>query len=222
VIKINLIREARAARAAGPAGPGIVSQVGAAGPANINNMLIIGLLIAGVVIGGGYWLLKKRALSNKEEQVAARREEAQKLEAIIKEVEDFQRRKENLTKRIELINNLKKNQKGPVRVMDRISQDLPDLVWIDKMVLTGANIAVEGRGLNPNAVATFVENIKADPMFDEPEVSQITQEVVATAAKQQITVYKYQMNFNFLYTPPGSTPATTPGAPPAPGETPGQ
>jgi Tfp pilus assembly protein PilN len=104
--------------------------------------------------------------------------------------------------------------------MDRISQDLPDLVWVDRMTLAGTQIAIEGRGLNPNAVATFVENIKADPMFDEPEVSQITQEIVA----QNRIVYRYQMSFNFTYTPPGSTPAAgAPGAPAAtPGAAPGQ
>jgi type IV pilus assembly protein PilN len=219
VIKINLIREARTARAAAAA-PGVATPMAAAAPANINNMLVLALLITGLVIGGGYWLLKKRTLSSKEKQVAVRREEAQKLEAIIKEVEDFQKRKQNLEQRIALINDLKKNQKGPVRVMDRISQDLPDLVWLDRMTLNGTNIAVEGRGLNPNAVATFVENIKADPMFDEPEVSTITQEV---AGPNNIVVYKYQMAFNFTYQPPGTAPAAgQPGTAAAPGAAPGQ
>src|SRR5688572_28563715 len=107
--------------------------VAAGAPANINQVLLLACLIGGLVLAGGYWLLKKRELSSKERQVAVRREETQKLEAIIKEVEDFQKRKESLEKRIALINNLKKNQKGPVRVMDRISQDLPDLVWLDNM-----------------------------------------------------------------------------------------
>jgi len=188
----------------------------AGAPANLNSMLLVVCLIGGAVIGGGYWFWKKSVLSNREEQVAVRRAEAQKLEAIIKEVEDFQRRKESLEKRIQLINDLKKNQKGPVRIMDRISQDLPDLVWLDRMTLTGTNIAVEGRGLNPNAVATFVENIKADPMFDEPEVSQITQE----RAANNISVYRYSMTFNFTYTPPGTTPAA--GAASAPAAAAGQ
>jgi type IV pilus assembly protein PilN len=214
VIRINLIREARAARAAGVPGAAPIAAAGA--PANLNSMLLVVCLIGGVVFGGGYWFWKKSVLSNREEQVAVRRAEAQKLEAIIKEVEDFQRRKENLEKRIQLINDLKKNQKGPVRIMDRISQDLPDLVWLDRMTLTGTNIAVEGRGLNPNAVATFVENIKADPMFDEPEVAQITQE----RAANNISVYRYSMTFNFTYTPPGTTPAA--GAASAPAAAAGQ
>lgn len=209
MIRINLIREPRAARAAA-VGAAPAAAMGA--PANINNMLVVVCLLGGAVIGGGYWFWKKSVLSNREEQVAVRRAEAQKLEAIIKEVEDFQRRKENLEKRIQLINDLKRNQKGPVRIMDRISQDLPDLVWLDRMTLTGGNIALEGRGLNPNAVATFVENIKADPMFDEPEVSQITQE----RAGANITVYRYSMTFNFTYTPPGATPAAGAGTAAAP------
>ena len=92
------------------------------------------------------------------------------------------------------------------------------------MALNGTNIQVDGRGLNPNAVATFVENIKGDEMFDEPEVSQITHELAQLANQNQITVYKYGMSFNFTYTAPGSEAAApAPGAAPAAGAgTPGQ
>ena len=60
-----------------------------------------------------------------------RKAEAQKLESAINAVNDFQKKKDSLQKRIDLINQLKQNQKGPVRIMDQVSRDLPDLVWLD-------------------------------------------------------------------------------------------
>src|SRR5207249_2328002 len=159
LIKINLVREGRAVRGAG-AVPGMaaVAAVGAAAPSNINNLLVVGGLIAGAVIGGGWWVIERNKLSDRKEQVATKQVEAQRLEAIIKEVEGYQRQKDSLQKRIDLINQLKQNQKGPVKLMDRLSQDLPDLVWLDKMTMSGGLITISGRGLNPNAIANFVEN----------------------------------------------------------------
>jgi len=196
LIKINLVREGRAVRGAGAA-PGMVAaaQVAAGGETNFNNLLIIGGLVLGALIAGGWWLTEKHKLSERQDLVATKQVEAQRLEAIIKEVEEYQRRKDSLQRRIDLINQLKQNQKGPVKIMDRISQDLPDLVWLDKLTMSGGAITINGRGLNPNAIANFVENIKNDPLFEEPDLSSLAQTSVVPL------VYSFDMNFRFSYAP---------------------
>jgi len=198
LIKINLVREGRAVRGAGAA-PG-VSAAAAAGPSNVNNILIIGGLILGLLIGAGWWFLQKRALAERQETVAVKTTEAQRLESIIKEVEDYQKRKDNLQKRIDLINQLKQSQKGPVRIMDQISKDLPDLVWLDKLTMSGGVISIDGRGLNPNAIANFVENIKTDKFFEEPDLRSVTGMAVAAGGTP---VYSFNMSFKFTYAPKG-------------------
>jgi type IV pilus assembly protein PilN len=202
LIKINLVREGRAVRGAGAA-PVAAGVPGVGGPAasKLNNILVAGLLGLGVLVGLGYWFLQKRELSNREEIVAQRTVEAEKLEAIIKEVEEYQARKDNLQQRIDLINQLKQNQKGPVRIMDQISKDLPDLVWLDSMSISGGRITLAGRGLNPNAIALFIENVKNDPYFEEPTVGALTRR------GDNPPIYAFDMNFAFTYTPKGAEPA---------------
>jgi len=173
----------------------------AAGPTNLNNVFLAGGLIIGIVVAGGWWFLENRKLADRQEAVTRNQEEAKRLEQIIKEVADYQEQKESLQQRIDLINQLKQNQKGPVRLMDRISQDLPDLIWLDKMTVNGGLVTIDGRGLNPNAIANFVENIKNDPMFEEPDLGNVTQISAAPL------VYSYTMNFHFSYVPKGETAA---------------
>jgi type IV pilus assembly protein PilN len=169
----------------------------AAGPGNANNVLVVAGLILGVLIAGGWWYMQKRTLAERQETVAQKQAEATRLEQIIKDVANYQKEKDNLQKRIDLINQLKQNQRGPVQLMDHLSQDLPDLVWLDRMSVGGGVVAVDGRGLNPNAIANFVENVKNDPMFEEPDLSNVTQ-VSATPL-----VYSYSMKFHFTYVPKG-------------------
>lgn len=200
MIKINLVREGRAVRGAGAApGMAAVAAVSAAAPTNINNLLVIGGVVAGAVIGGGWWVIERNKLSDRKDQIAVKQVEAQRLEAIIKEVEGYQRQKDSLQRRIDLINQLKQNQKGPVKLMDRLSQDLPDLVWLDKMNMSGGLISLGGRGLNPNAIANFVENIKNDPLFEEPDLSSMAQVSVTPL------VYSFDMTFHFSYAPKSET-----------------
>ena len=218
MIKINLVREGRAVRGAGaaPAAATAVAVPGG-GTTNINNLLTLGLLVVGVLIAAGYWFIENRKLADRKETVRVRTAEAQKLESVIKEVEAYQKQKDNLQKRIDLINQLKQNQKGPVRIMDRISQDLPDLVWLDRMQVQGGRIILSGRGLNPNAIANFVENIKNDTYFEEPQVGSVAQVSVTPL------VYSFDMDFAFSYQPkppaaaPGTPGATSTGGPAATG-----
>jgi Tfp pilus assembly protein PilN len=194
LIKINLVREGRAVRGAGAA-TGMPSA--AAGPSGANNGLVVGGLILGILIAGGWWYMQKRTLADRQESVAQKQTEADRLAKIIKDVADYQKQKDSLQKRIDLINQLKQNQRGPVLLMDHVSQDLPDLVWLDKMAVSGGLVTIEGRGLNPNAIANFVENVKNDPMFEEPDLSSVTQVSVTPL------VYNYNMTFHFSYVPKG-------------------
>lgn len=199
MIKINLVREGRAVRGATGAPAAVPGIATAAGPGNLNNILIIGLLAVGAVVALGYWLYAKRNLANTVATMDQRKLEAQKLESAINAVNDFQKKKDSLQKRIDLINQLKQNQKGPVRIMDQVSRDLPDLVWLDTMNITSGHIALTGRGLNPNAIALFVANVKQDPFFEEPQLGTVTQQLINPP------VYTFDMDFGFTYT------AKTPG-----------
>ncbi len=195
MIKINLVREGRAVRGATGA-PAAAAAGGAAGaPGNLNNLVIIALVVLAAVVSAGWWFVVQRKLDDKQEQVSVRKRDAERLESIIKDVANYQTQKDNLQKRIDLINELKQNQKGPVRVMDRLSQDLPDLVWVDNVTIDGGKIAIQGRGLNPNAIANFVANVKGDPYFEEPNVGDVTQFSVIPP------VYSFNMEFGFSYTP---------------------
>jgi Tfp pilus assembly protein PilN len=193
LIKINLVREGRAVRGAGA----VTGMPTAAGPSGANNGLVIAGLVLGVLIAGGWWYMQKRTLAERQETVAQKQSEADRLQQIINEVAKYQKEKDSLKSRIELIKQLKQNQRGPVQLMDRVSQDLPDLVWLDKMSVSGGLVTVDGRGLNPNAIANFVENVKNDSMFEEPDLGNVTQ-VSSTPL-----VYGYTMKFHFSYVPKG-------------------
>ena len=198
MIKINLAREGRAVRGAGAAP--VAAGAPTAGGANLNNVLIAGLTIVGLLVAAGYWFWQKRERDERLETIVLREAEAKKLESIIAEVEDYQRRKDSLQNRIDLINQLKQNQKGPVRIMDQISRDLPDLVWLDNMTINSGRVSISGRGLNPNAIALFIENVKNDPYFEEPTVGAVTQVSITPQ------VYSFDMNFAFTYTAKGGVP----------------
>ena len=161
MIRINLLSEAKvvAARKRAPLIPT---------GARLNNFLFFGAFGLGLayVIVMGLMLLSRRSQLN--EEIVKARLEADRLKSIIEEVKEYEDKKASLEAKIQLINALKTNQKGPVRLMDEISKALPDLVWLTVLDVSGNQITMRGKTLSPNAVATYLENLKKSPFFAEP------------------------------------------------------
>src|SRR3954451_23016886 len=162
MIKINLLSEGKR-----PAAVRKKSAVKLEGQAIGQWMLLAGLLV-GVLALAGAWYLQNQKLEAKQKEVADAQHEVDQLASVIKEVEEYKDKKAELERKIGIINDLKANQRGPVRVMDYVSRALPELLWLDRMKMTASSIEIEGRAFNTNAVANFIENLDKVPEFDEP------------------------------------------------------
>lgn len=201
MIRINLLTEAKAAAARKKA-PLLPTG------ARLNNALFFGGLGLGllyVVIMGLTLLSRRSAL---EEEIVKARLEADRLKSIIEEVKEYEDKKASLEAKIQLINSLKTNQKGPVRLMDEISKALPDMVWLTSLDVSGNQISMKGKTLSPNAVATYLENLKKSPFFAEPVFKSLGRDAGTSGT------YSWEMTLVFN---PAAVLASAPAAPPTPG-----
>lgn len=199
MIKINLLSEGKRPAAVRKArGAGEVRDLALW-------MLLLGALL-GVLAAAGYWWYLNGKLKEKQEEVAQAQKEVDALQAVIKEVEDFKTKKKNLADKIAIINDLKSNQRGPVRVMDYISRALPELLWLDRMKMNASSIEIDGRAFNPNAVANFMDNLDKVPEFKEP---------VLKDTNAEGNVYRFSIVFDYSFVPkkPAEAAPGTPGAP---------
>lgn len=188
MIKINLVSEGKRP---------VVSRktkekLGIAGLSLSEGLFLLALLL-GVLGLAGFWWYLRGEVKDRETAIAEAEREVQELEQVLREVEDYKAKKEKLEHKIEVINELKRNQWGPVRIMDQISNSLPELLWLDRFSLRGNNVEVQGRAFNTNQVASFIENLGKVPEFQEPRLRDTT---------KQGPVYQFVITFNFAVAPP--------------------
>ena len=202
MIKINLIAEAPAAAVAKRK-----KAEGAAPGVRQGDVLLLVVLLTAVAVTGGVWysLTSERAQLKRTE--TERRAERDRLQVFIKKVEVLEARRAALQHKIEVINNLKKAQSGPVRMMDEVSKALPELVWLETLSFSGADLTLIGQAMDENAVANYIANLDASPYFSEPTLVDMTR-----ASKD---AFKFNLKCVFSPTPepmPGAeTPAETSG-----------
>jgi len=205
LIRINLLTEARAA-AAKKKGPALPTG------AKLNNLILIGGLLLGVLYVATMGLVLTSRRRHLDEEIGKAREEVARLKSIIDEVKSYEDKKKSLEEKIALINNLKTNQRGPVRLMDEVSKALPDLVWLTELQVTGNLMTLKGKTLSPNAVATYLENLKKSPFFAEPVFKNLGREPGPQG------IYNWEMTVIFTNgRPPGEAGAQSTTTAPKPG-----
>lgn len=163
MIRINLLAEAKPVKKKKG-----IAALGGAG--RLNTMLLVGAIGLALLAGIVHYLILNSQIRAQDEKIRIAQVEVTRLESVLKEVKDFEAKKARVQRKVDLINQLKQNQRGPVRLMDEVSKALPDLVWLERMECRGNSVGIGGKAFNPPAVANFLENLKRVPAFQEPKV----------------------------------------------------
>ncbi|HQZ39380.1 MAG TPA: PilN domain-containing protein [Vicinamibacterales bacterium] len=168
MIRINLLASERRQPKAGSKG----LQLG-------QKMTVIGsliLVLVAVGIGWRYWALGQMAATTERQLTEARREE-QRLSEILRQVQEFEGRREQLQQRATLIDELRRGQSAPVHIIDQVSRALPEMTWLTELRQDGFDVTMQGRCLSLTSLSDFVGNLEASRYFKRP-VEILSSEVV--------------------------------------------
>ena len=126
------------------------------------------LVLAGLVIGWRFWLVRideKRT----EAAITAAQQETQRLHSVIMQVQQFEQRKTQLQQRVTLIEQLRKEQIGPVHMLDQISIALPASLWLNEMKQTATpnEVLITGKSLSLTGLSDFVANLERSGYFQK-------------------------------------------------------
>lgn len=170
MIRINLVGEARKPVVAKPTraqGPFLEELFGGENAAAI--WLGLAATIA-LIVGGIHWWGLRGEIQGNQSVIVEKQRRVNELKEIIARVEAYERQEDELKKKIEVITQLKDNQRGPVEMMDVVSRALPELLWVDRLDQKGEAIQIDGRSFNMNAVRAFVLALDNSEFFTEPEL----------------------------------------------------
>lgn len=123
-----------------------------------------------VVIGLIAWQFfsVRGELQEVDDELTAARQEYQRLQELSERVKQFQDRRDELQLRVTLIEDLRRGQVGPVQMLDQISQNLPDSLWLTELRQDGDVLVILGRAMTLTALSDFVANLERSGYFLPP------------------------------------------------------
>ncbi len=161
MIKINLLAGAK--RAAVRKAPALKLE-GFSGSQNILLLLIMALAFS--FTGWRYYSLSAES-RRLDQDLEVARDQLKKVEDDRKAIEVLKAKKADFQKQIDIITELKNNQQVPVRLLDEVSRNLPDFLWLVSMNESDNQLTFSGRATTPNAYANFYNNLDASPFFQD-------------------------------------------------------
>jgi type IV pilus assembly protein PilN len=150
--------------------------------AQLRQQLYVCGAIAGVVMIGVslVWLMDLRAIGRLEKEKATLQAELERLKPIVTEVNALEQREKLLQTRIGTIHRLRSNQRGPVHVLDELSQNLPEQAWLEAIDENAGVYKVAGYALTNFAVADLLRNLQRSKEFSNVDLVSSEQAVIAT------------------------------------------
>jgi type IV pilus assembly protein PilN len=153
------------------------------------------LVLTAAVIGWRYYTISRES-SELDAEIASAQAETTRLHSIIQQVQTFEQQKAQLQQRVVLIEQLRKNQIGPVHILDQVSRSLPPMLWLTELKQDETNITLDGRSMSQTGVSDFVANLESSGYFKR-SVDIVSSQTENAAAPTQAEIVKFQLKAVF-------------------------
>lgn len=89
-----------------------------------------------------------------------------------------QREAENYKRRVDVIDQLRNNQAGPVNLMAMVGETVnnTEAVWLNNLKDQGTSVDIEGMALSSDAVANLISNLQKTGYFRNVEIKESVQD----------------------------------------------
>jgi type IV pilus assembly protein PilN len=175
MIRINLLEapKPKNKRSAMPSMP--VMEVGDVGSPRLKVLVVFGLAAAFNLYTWYHLDAQKKTIAQNMAQAEQKNRELADVKA---RYMARQREAENYKRRVDVIDQLRNNQTGPVNLLAMVGETVnnTEAVWLNNMKDQGTSVDIEGVALSSDAVANLISNLQKTGYFRNVEIKESIQD----------------------------------------------
>ncbi|MCE3272537.1 MAG: pilN [Ramlibacter sp.] len=155
--------------------------------------------LAGAVIAGGVYLWYAAQISTQQQRNGVLATEIKRLEGQIKDIASLQEEIASLRARQQAVEDLQADRNMPVHLLNELTRQLPDGVYLTGMKQTNDTVAITGVAQSNERVSELLRNLStASPWITRPDLVEIVAGNVTVAAKDQRRVAMFKVTVKVL------------------------
>jgi Tfp pilus assembly protein PilN len=175
MIRINLLGtpKPKGKRLGVPSMPSI--DVGDAGSPKMKVLVVVAL--AGL-LNLYYWYSLDKEKQSIAKQMATAEQRNRELADVKARYLERQRQAESYKRRVDVIDQLRSNQAGPVTLLAMVGETVnnTEAIWLSNLKDQGSTIDIEGMALSSDAVANLITNLQKTGYFKNVEIKENIQD----------------------------------------------
>ena len=189
MIRINLLGAPKPKNKRTAASAAAVMEMGEVGSPKLKVLLVV---VLAATLNLMYWY----RLDKEKQNIAAKMQVAEQKNRELAEVKarylERQRQADNYKRRVDVIDQLRAGQSGPVNLLNTIGDTInnTETVWLNTMKDQGGSVDIEGMALSTDAVAALIQNLQKTGYFKNIEIKETFQD----------DTYKEMQAFQFTLT----------------------
>jgi type IV pilus assembly protein PilN len=177
MIRINLLGTPKAKSGKKGSSVSMPSMMDAGNAGSPLLKVAVMLVIFGL-INAGYWYRLDHEKKAIEVQMRLAEQKNRELADIKARYMERQKQADAYKRRVDVIDNLRANQTGPVNLLAMIGETVngTEAVWLNSLQDQGASVAIDGMALSTDAVANLISNLKKTGYFRNIEIKESIQD----------------------------------------------
>lgn len=100
------------------------------------------------------------------------------LKEVVARVEEIERLKGDLTKKLQVIKQLKANKAGPVRLLDELAQAMPEKLQLTSLDEKGGLVKLAGVSVSNEVISQFLSNLESSEYLLDVYLNAIDQKAI--------------------------------------------
>jgi type IV pilus assembly protein PilN len=114
-----------------------------------------------------YEMIKIKTTANDIERST---KEIERLKTVIGEIDNIKKLQDEVKKKLDILNRLRKEKTGPAIRLAKLSDATPEKVWLSKYVESSGTVSISGIAFNEDLIAAFLRNLLASDEFINVEL----------------------------------------------------
>jgi type IV pilus assembly protein PilN len=181
---------------------------------DIFNVSLGASVFMGGLFAGLVFVWYQAAISVQQGVNSTLKAEITKLEGQIKDIKGLEDEIAALRARQQAVEDLQSDRNLPVHLLTELVNQLPDGVYINKMVQVDQQVTLSGVAQSDERVAEFLYNLTGNtPWFNRPELVEIVSGVITLPTKEQKRVSNFTMRVRLVRASEAEKNSATPVAP---------
>jgi type IV pilus assembly protein PilN len=142
-------------------------------------LIILVAIIAGTLIAfAAIFLITAGKIKTTKSEIARSESELADLKKKIGEIDNLKKLQAEVQKKLDILNQLRKEKTGPAIRLARLSDIVPEKMWLTRYQESGTSVSISGLAYSEELIADFMRSIQTSNEFSNVELQVSEQQEV--------------------------------------------